>query len=134
MAICFMFVRFLKCKYQLIFIDWINESSSLHKLSSFLIKIFKDFFLRWIIFKVFIEFVTISLLFHVLAFWPQVMWDLISPTRGRTHTLCIGRQTSSFEELSSWLIKIVWAEYCFSATYTRGIWGLGDELDRDEEE
>ena len=36
---------------------------------------FKIFFLMWNIFKVFIEFVTILLLFFVLAFWPQVMWN-----------------------------------------------------------
>ena len=38
----------------------------------------KDFFLMWAIFKVFTEFVTIALLFHVSAFWPQGMWDLSS--------------------------------------------------------
>ena len=32
----------------------------------------------WTIFKVFIEFVTILLLFYVLVFWPQGMWDLSS--------------------------------------------------------
>ena len=32
----------------------------------------------WTIFKVFIEFVTILLLFYILAFWPQSMWDLSS--------------------------------------------------------
>ena len=29
----------------------------------------------WTIFKLFVEFVTILLLFHVLVFWPQGMWD-----------------------------------------------------------
>ena len=29
-------------------------------------------------YKVFIKFVTILLLFHVLVFWPQGMWDLSS--------------------------------------------------------
>ena len=29
----------------------------------------------WTIFKVFIEFVTILLLFHVLVFWPQSIWN-----------------------------------------------------------
>ena len=29
----------------------------------------------WTIFKLFIEFVTILLLFHVLVFWPRGMWD-----------------------------------------------------------
>ena len=33
------------------------------------------------LFKVFIEFVTILLLFHVLVFWPQSTWDLPFPTR-----------------------------------------------------
>ena len=33
----------------------------------------------WTIFKVFIEFVTILLLFYVLVFWPQGMWDLPGP-------------------------------------------------------
>ena len=42
------------------------------------------------IFKVFIEFVTILLLFYVLVFWPQGMWDPSSPTRDQTHTPCTG--------------------------------------------
>ena len=41
--------------------------------------------------KVFIEFVTILLLWHVLVFWLWGMWDLRSPTRDRTHTLWIER-------------------------------------------
>ena len=32
----------------------------------------------WTIFKVSIQFVTISLLFYVLVFWLQGMWDLSS--------------------------------------------------------
>ena len=32
-------------------------------------------------FLVFIEFLIVSLLFHVLIFWPQGMWDLSSPAR-----------------------------------------------------
>ena len=35
---------------------------------------FKIFFLKWTIFEVFIEFVTILLLFHVLVFWSWGMW------------------------------------------------------------
>ena len=35
----------------------------------------------WIIFKVFIEFVKVSLLLYVLAFWLQGMWNLSFPTR-----------------------------------------------------
>ena len=47
---------------------------------------FKIFFLMWTIFKVFIEFVTILLLFYVLVFWQRGMWDLSSPTRDQTST------------------------------------------------
>ena len=57
----------------------------------FYFKIF--FFSMWTIFKVFIEFVTILLLFYVLVFWSRGMWDLSSPTRDRTRTPCIGRQS-----------------------------------------
>ena len=39
------------------------------------------FFFMWIIFKVFIEFVTIFLLFDIFVFWPRGMWNLSSPTR-----------------------------------------------------
>lgn len=46
-----------------------------------------------IIFKVFIEFVTILLQFYVLDFWLQGMWDLSSPAKDQTHTFCIGRQS-----------------------------------------
>ena len=42
---------------------------------------FKIFFLMWTIFKVFIEFVTVSCLFYVLVFWPWGIWDFSSPTR-----------------------------------------------------
>ena len=45
----------------------------------------------WAILKVFIEFVTIFLLFHVLDFWPRGKWNLNSPTRDQTCTPCIGR-------------------------------------------
>ena len=51
------------------------------------------FFLMWAIFKVFIEFVTILLLFYVLIFWPRGMWDLSSPTRNQTRAPCIVRQS-----------------------------------------
>ena len=40
---------------------------------------------------VFIEFFAILLLFYVLVFWPQDMWDLSSLTRDWTCTPCIGR-------------------------------------------
>ena len=50
-------------------------------------------FLTWTIFKVFIEFVTVLFLVYALVFWLQGMWDLSFPSRDRTHTLCIGRQS-----------------------------------------
>ena len=39
------------------------------------------FFLMWTIFKVPVKFVTTLLLFYVLVFWPQGIWDLSSLTR-----------------------------------------------------
>ena len=51
------------------------------------------FFLTWTIFKVFVEFVTILLLFYVLVFWPLGMWDLSSPARDWTRITCTGRQS-----------------------------------------
>ena len=42
--------------------------------------------------KVFIEFVTILLLFCLLVFCLRGMWYLSAPTRDRTSTPCIGRQ------------------------------------------
>ena len=38
----------------------------------------------WTICKVFVEFVTTLLLFYVLFFWPQSMWDLCFSTRDQT--------------------------------------------------
>ena len=53
---------------------------------------FLNNFLLWtIFFNIFIEFVTILLLFYVLVFWREGMWDLSSPTRDQTCTLCLGR-------------------------------------------
>ena len=52
--------------------------------------------LTWAIFKVFIEFITILLLFYVLVFWPWGMRvGLSSLTRYWTPTLCIGRWSIS---------------------------------------
>ena len=53
----------------------------------------------WTIFKVFIEFVTILLLFYVLVLWPRGMWDLSSLTRDRTRTPCVGRWSLFFLKL-----------------------------------
>ena len=50
----------------------------------------------WTTFKVFIEFVTILLLFYVLVFWPCGMWNLriLVPLQGVRPTCpCIGRQS-----------------------------------------
>ena len=47
----------------------------------------------WTIFKVFIEFVAILLLFYVLVFWPWGMWDLSSLIRNWTRTPSIGRRS-----------------------------------------
>ena len=41
--------------------------------------------------KVFTEFDTMLLLFHVLVVWPWGMLDLSFLTRGQTHILCIGK-------------------------------------------
>ena len=43
----------------------------------------------FLFFKVFIEFVTILLLFYVSVFWPGGMWDLSSATRDPTHNPCL---------------------------------------------
>ena len=53
---------------------------------------FLDVFLMWTIFEVFIEFVSILLLFHIFIFGLQGMWDLSSRTRDRTHKSYIGKQ------------------------------------------
>ena len=55
--------------------------------------IFFKHFLMWTNFKVFTEFVTTLLLFYVLVFWPQGMWDLGSLTRDGTCTPCTGRRS-----------------------------------------
>ena len=56
-------------------------------------------FLMWTIFKVFTEFVTVVLLFYVLAVRKV---DLRSPTKDRTLIPCIGRQS-----LNHWTTKEV---------------------------
>ena len=45
----------------------------------------------WTIFKVFIELVTILLLFPALVFWTQGIWDPSSPTMDQTCPPCVGR-------------------------------------------
>ena len=61
----------------------------------------------WTIFKVFLEFVTILLLFYTSVFWLQGMWDLRSPTRDRTCTLCTGRWSPKH-----WAIREVPSNNC----------------------
>lgn len=48
----------------------------------------------WIIFKVFVEFVTILLLFSGFGFLAPSIWYVSSPTMDQTYTPCIGRQKS----------------------------------------
>ena len=87
------------------------EICKLHKLGScnFLIYLFLKIFLMWTIFRVFIEFVTILLLFYVLVFWPRSMWVLSSPTRDRTSIPCIGRQS-----LNHWTARKVPVIFSFN--------------------
>ena len=56
-------------------------------------------------FKVFIEFVITWLLFYVLVFWPQGMWEFSCPTRDWTCTPCTGRRS-----LSHWIAREVPAD------------------------
>ena len=44
-------------------------------------------------FLIFIQFVTILLLFYVLFFWLEALWDLSFWTRGRTGIPCIEGQS-----------------------------------------
>ena len=75
-------------------------------LKFFTIYFFKIFFLMWTIFKVFIEFVTILLLFYVLLFWLRGMWDLSSPTRDQTRNRCIERRS-----LNHWTAREVPSQF-----------------------
>jgi len=52
-----------------------------------------DFFKVSFFKNVFVEFVTVLLLFYVLGFWLGGMWDLSSLTKDRTSTPCIERQS-----------------------------------------
>ena len=75
---------------------------------------FKDF-LMWTIFQVFIEFVTILLLFYVLVFWPRGMWDLSSPTRDQTLTPSIGRQSLNHWTTSGSPYNLLFDVFSFSS-------------------
>ena len=75
-------------------------------LAFYLLFILFGFLKMWTAFKVFIEFATVLLLFYVLVFWWQSMWNLRSLTRDQTYTPCIGRQS-----LNHWTIKEVPPKY-----------------------
>ena len=71
----------------------------------------------WTVFKVFIEFVTVLLLFHVLFFWPWSMQDLSSLARDQIHISCIGSwslnhwTTREVPSISSFVGK----KYCWAS-------------------
>ena len=68
----------------------------------FLKKCFKDFFI-WTIFKVFIEFChNIASVLCFAFVWPWGIWDLVFPTRDRTHIPYMGRRS-----LNHWTTKEV---------------------------
>ena len=94
-------IIFKYASYKLLFnsLQYISPFKSLFGLRTFFF--LKDF-LMWTTFKVFIEFVTILLLFYVLGFWPWGTWDLSSPTRNQTCTPCIGRWS-----LNHWTTRVV---------------------------
>ena len=77
------------------------------------------------ILKSLLNFVTTLLLFYILVFWPQGIWDLSSLTRDRTCTPCIGRRslnhwtarevpTMRFWYSSLCINKIVLSCWCFN--------------------
>ena len=78
------------------------------------------FFLSFF-FKVFIECVTILVLFYVFIFWSQGMWDRSSPTRDQTCTPWSGRlnlnHCTTREVPSYFLVSIFWGVlFCLFAT------------------
>ena len=84
---------------------------SFHSSFSFSLKKKKScffFFLIWTIFNVFTEFFTILLLFYVLDFWLQGMWNLGSPTRDWTHITCLWRKSLNHwtsGEVPTWALQ-----------------------------
>ena len=75
---------------------------------------FKDFFFMQTVFKVFIGFVTISLLFYA-SVWPGGMSDLSSLTRDRTSSPYTGRRLS----LNHWMTREVPQSFQIEAYYLR---------------
>ena len=93
-----------------IFDMWINLNKAVNKYETLFSILFLKIFKMWTILKVFIEFVTILLLFYGLVFWLQGMWDLSSLTRDQTHTSCIIRGSLNHwtaRELPSYDILLV---------------------------
>ena len=97
-----------------LFLDHRSEQPQLHMsdAAASLLKKKYIYILLWIIFKVFTEFVAISLLFDVLVFGLQGVWDLSSLAKGRTHTsslkgggvLTTGPRGRSQQLSSQWLL------------------------------
>ena len=61
-----------------------------------LVNLFLKTFFFWlgtIFLKVFVDFVTILLLFYGLVLWPRGIWDPSSLTRDQTRSPCNGRQS-----------------------------------------
>ena len=77
---------------------------------------------RWAIFKVFIKFVTILLLFNFGIFGPEACGDLTSPTSDQQCTPCIGRQslnhwiTREVPSLVHFLLSSMWSESAMTPT------------------
>ena len=103
-------------------IEYMDITKNKHILAHFF---FKEFFLMWTIFKVFIEFVTILL--YVLFFCPWGMWDLSLPTRDQTLTPCTGRWSlnhwTAREAPRMSLTGLTWR--CQQAWF---LWRFGDNL------
>ena len=73
-----------------VFCQWRKHpSSTKYRVFGFL----DFFFLMWAILKIFIEFVRVLFLIFDLVFCLQSLWDLSSPTKDRTHTPWLGRQS-----------------------------------------
>ena len=71
--------------------DWATNTFTFTILLTTVIMLYLTF--RGLLFKVFIQFVTMLLLLYVLVFWPLGLWDLSSPTRDWTLPSCIERQS-----------------------------------------
>ena len=93
----------------------------------------------WAISKVFIEFVTVLLLFYVLAFSPQGMYDLSLVTRDQTCKLCMGRQSpnhwtvqevSALVKMTTVLLKIAGSKTSVTRTICNNFLSVLDECPR----